>query len=137
MRVFAAMANRAEVRAALPNAASSIPAATWFLGAEHNTGDESIAWFDLPPCRPPARRISTRCSAILAKRRAATPSNAAAASYRRRSAPSTAGRGAASSARASHDWSQARPELGHATVATAFIGRRAMSRGTFSTAVPS
>jgi len=30
-----------------------------------------------------------------------------------------------------HDWSQARPELGHATNACAFIGRRAMSRGAF------
>jgi hypothetical protein len=30
-----------------------------------------------------------------------------------------------------NDWSQARPELGHATNACAFIGRRAMSRGAF------
>lgn len=30
-----------------------------------------------------------------------------------------------------YDWSQARPELGHATVATAFIGRRTLSRGAF------
>ena len=29
------------------------------------------------------------------------------------------------------DFSQARPELGHATNASAFIGRRAMSRGAF------
>lgn len=133
-RVLAAMANRAEVRARLAERGIVIPAATWFLGCEHNTGDESIAWYDLAAL-PAARQAdfdalvrdfgeATRRHAVERCRRFASAPFGA-------SAPPAAGRALRHLLGRRHDWSQARPELGHATVATAFIGRRTMSRGTF------
>ncbi len=129
-RVFAAMANRPEVRAALAARGIAIPAATWFLGAEHNTGDESLAWFDLAQL-PAARQADF--DALLGDLREATRRHAVERCRRLASAPrrpSAAGALHHLLGRR-HDWSQARPELGHATVATACIGRRAMSRGLF------
>ncbi|MFA7292852.1 MAG: DUF2309 domain-containing protein [Rhodocyclaceae bacterium] len=129
-RVFAVMANRPEIRAGVAAHGIVIPDATWFLGAEHNTGDESITWYDtavLPPTHQAAfaslckdfdeatqRHAIERC-----RRFASAPHNPSADDARRH----LVGR--------RHDWSQARPELGHATVAVAFIGRRSMSRGAF------
>ena len=46
------MANRPEIRAALKARGVEIPPDTWFLGAEHDTCDEAITWYDaaaLPP----------------------------------------------------------------------------------------
>lgn len=45
-RVFAAMANRPAVRALLAERGIPIPADTWFVGAEHNTCDEEITFYD-------------------------------------------------------------------------------------------
>ncbi len=46
-RVFAAMANRPEVRAGLAGRGIVIPAGCHFVAAEHHTGDDSIEWYDL------------------------------------------------------------------------------------------
>ena len=57
-RLFAAMANRPEVRAALRAQGVDIPEDCWFLGAEHNTCNEEISWYDLdrvPEPLQPAR----------------------------------------------------------------------------------
>ncbi|MBF0306249.1 MAG: DUF2309 family protein, partial [Alphaproteobacteria bacterium] len=51
-RVFATMANRPEIRAMLRERGIDIPETTWFLGAEHNTGDEDIVWYDLDALPP-------------------------------------------------------------------------------------
>ncbi|MBF0128069.1 MAG: DUF2309 family protein, partial [Magnetococcales bacterium] len=51
-RIFAAMANRPKVRAGLEALGIVIPPDTWFLGGEHNTGNEAIEWFDLPLVPP-------------------------------------------------------------------------------------
>lgn len=129
-RVFAVMANRPEVRCRLKVQGIDIPDTTRFVGAEHNTADESMHWYDLdemPPAFRPAMQIlqqnlheATRRHAVERCRRLAsaplnpTPAAALAHLAERRA-----------------DWSQARPELGHATIASAFIGRRQMSRATF------
>jgi uncharacterized protein YbcC (UPF0753/DUF2309 family) len=129
-RVFAAMANRAEIRSGVAARGILIPEGTYFLGAEHNTGDESIQWFDtdaLPATHQSAFDVllrdlgeATRRHAIERCRRFASAPDSPSATEAKRH---LLGR--------RHDWSQARPELGHATVATAFIGRRSMSRGAF------
>ncbi|MGZ8928557.1 MAG: DUF2309 domain-containing protein [Methylobacter sp.] len=129
-RVFAAMANRPEIRNRLAERGIKIPSDTWFIGAEHNTCNEEISWYDLEDIPAEhqlafkklldellhARRMSAheRC-----RRLASAPSNPtlkqALAHIQERAA----------------DFSQTRPELGHATNASALIGRRSLSQGAF------
>ncbi|MBK7236147.1 MAG: DUF2309 family protein, partial [Sterolibacteriaceae bacterium] len=56
-RLFAAMANRPEVRAILYERGVHIPPTTWFLGGHSNTASSALTWFDaggLPPALAPA-----------------------------------------------------------------------------------
>ncbi len=61
------MANRPAVRALLAERGIQVPADTWFVGAEHNTCDELITFYDrgdLPsraaPALPELQRILDR-----------------------------------------------------------------------------
>ncbi|MFO1419346.1 MAG: DUF2309 domain-containing protein, partial [Methylotetracoccus sp.] len=129
-RAFAAIANRREVREILSQRGIAIPDDTWFIGGEHDTCTDEIDLYDtadVPPLlRPALHRLRQQlqqaagCSAHERCRRFASASP--------RLTPESARRHVA--ARAA-DFSQARPELGHATNAAAFIGRRSMSRGAF------
>lgn len=129
-RLFAAMANRPEVRAILAGRGVHIPPTTWFLGGHSNTGTSALTWFDaaaLPPAMAPAL---AKLDADLAE--------AAAEHARERCRRFASAPAAPAPARArrhveerSFDFSQARPELGHVTNACALIGRRSMSRGAF------
>jgi len=129
-RIFAAMANRPEIRTLLRQRGCDIPDDTWFLGAEHNTCDERITWYDLDALPGSfAQAFQTLCSnldiAVLgsaherSRRLASAPDNPTP----RQALRHIMGRAV--------DFSQARPELGHATNAAAFIGRRAFSQGAF------
>ncbi|MBK8753195.1 MAG: DUF2309 domain-containing protein [Candidatus Competibacteraceae bacterium] len=129
-RAFAAMANRPEVRVLLVERSIHIPDDAWFLGAEHNTCNEQISVFDradLPATLEPAlaelQRILDQAGALSAHERcrrfAAAP---------RHPTPAQALRHVVER---SKDFSQARPELGHATNAAALVGRRSMSQGVF------
>ena len=129
-RLFAAMANRPEVRQLLAERGIVIPDDTWFIGAEHNTCDEEIIWYDraeVPAGRQPAlarfveqmRHAQLMSAHERCRRLASAP---------RRPSPKQAlrhflGRSA--------DFSQARPELGHATNASALVGRRSLTQGAF------
>ncbi|NOT12446.1 MAG: DUF2309 domain-containing protein [Methylococcaceae bacterium] len=129
-RIFAAMANRPEIRSLLTARGISIPPDTWFIGSEHNTCNENIIWYDLDalPASHQAgfnillnelahvRKMSAheRC-----RRLASAPVN-----------PSPELALAHIEERAA-DFSQARPELGHATNASAIVGRRSLSQGIF------
>ena len=129
-RLFATLANRPQTREHLRQAGIQIPEDSWFLGAEHNTCNEDITWYDLDALpaarRPEFQRLQTslrealhrhaqeRCRKFVSAPLHATPAQAL-AQVRRRGL----------------DFSQARPELGHATNACAFVGRRAMSQGVF------
>ncbi|MDO9212261.1 MAG: DUF2309 domain-containing protein [Methylococcales bacterium] len=129
-RVFAAMANRPEIRKLLAERGIHIPADSWFIGAEHNTCNENIDWYDLselPPALQPAfnklqgdlnhaRYLSAheRCRRLASAPR--NPSFEAALQHIQERAT---------------DFSQARPELGHATNAAAIVGRRSLTQGAF------
>jgi uncharacterized protein YbcC (UPF0753/DUF2309 family) len=129
-RAFAAMANRPAVRERLAARGIAIPATTWFIAGEHNTCDDSIAWYDLaaiPEAIQPAAdhlftQLAEACRAHAAERCRRLASAPA------RPTPWLALRHVSGR---SHDISQARPELGHATNAAAVIGRRALTRGLF------
>jgi uncharacterized protein YbcC (UPF0753/DUF2309 family) len=129
-RLFAAMANRSEVRARLAERGIHIPAATWFIGAEHNTADDSFEWYDLDDLPEQHAPLLARIDQSLA---AAGQAHAQERCRRLYSAPlnltplqalrHVIGR--------RHDFAQPRPELGHVANACAFFGRREMSRGAF------
>jgi uncharacterized protein YbcC (UPF0753/DUF2309 family) len=129
-RVFAAMANRPEIRKLLVERGITIPSDTWFIGAEHNTCNEAISWYDLTDV--PAERLTglkklqqelrhaqlmsahERCRRLASAPRKPTPKEALAHIEERAA-----------------DFSQARPELGHATNASAVVGRRSLTQGAF------
>lgn len=129
-RVFAAMANRPDIRELLAERGIAIPPDAWFIGAEHNTCNEEISWYDLdqlPAERQAglktlqqelrhAQRMSAheRCRRLASAPRNPTPEQALVHIEERAA-----------------DFSQARPELGHATNASAVVGRRSVTQGAF------
>lgn len=129
-RLFAAMANRPETRALLSEAGIAIPDECWFLGAEHDTCSEAITWYDLDRLPPARREDFARLNASLAE---ATRRHAQERCRKFVSAPSrpTPDQALRHVRDRGLDFSQARPELGHATNACAFIGRRALTQGLF------
>ena len=129
-RLFAAMANRPETRALLRAAGLVIPDDCWFLGAEHDTCGEAITWYDLDRLPPARQEDFAHLDASLAE---ATRRHAQERCRKFVSAPSrpTPDQALRHVRDRGLDFSQARPELGHATNACAFIGRRALTQGLF------
>jgi uncharacterized protein YbcC (UPF0753/DUF2309 family) len=129
-RIFAAMANRPTVRELLGKRGLHIPQDTVFLGAEHNTCDEVIEWYDLAEL---SDEQAQSWQVINSRLDQACRHSAHERSRRFMSAPTTMNIDSALAhvIGRSYDFSQARPELGHATNATAFIGRRSLSQGAF------
>ena len=129
-RLVAAMANRPAVRAILVERGIVIPDGVWFIGSEHDTCDDIVTWYDevlVPEALRPA------LDTLKAEVAEACMRHARERCRRFMSAPLDISPEAAwkhATGRA-NDGSQARPELGHATNAAAFIGRRAFSRGAF------
>ncbi|MCW8924565.1 MAG: DUF2309 domain-containing protein [Gammaproteobacteria bacterium] len=129
-RIFAAMANRPEIRERLQQRGLDIPQDTVFLGAEHNTCDEVIEWYDMDQL---SDAQSQAWQMVNEKLDQACRLSAHERSRRFMSASTKMDNDAALAhvVARSYDFSQARPELGHATNATAFIGRRSLSQGAF------
>ena len=129
-RVLANFANRPEIRQMVKERGINIPDDCHFIGGEHNTCDELITWYDLDKlpeghkvdheqlCRDldqaTLRHAQERC-----RRLASAPTDPTLQKAR----DHIIGR--------SLDFSQARPELGHATIAGAIIGRRSVSQSAF------
>jgi uncharacterized protein YbcC (UPF0753/DUF2309 family) len=130
-RVFAAMANRPALRLRLAHRASSfrrrrtssVPSTTPATRASSGTTLRATAGQSSRRLCRPAPEL--RGGGTPARRRALPPLRLGAARSRRFS------RRGEHLANRRHDIAQARPELGHATVAAAFVGRRTMSRGAF------
>ncbi len=129
-RLFAHMANKPEVRAALRARGIDIPDTTWFLGGEHDTCADTVRLFDTDevPVRLAAEleRLQTLLDRALADNSQERCRKFASASAT--IAPEAARRHVEAR---SFDLSQARPELGHATNAACVVGRRALSRDLF------
>lgn len=129
-RAFAKMANDWRVRAKVAEQGIMIPDDTAFVGAYHNTCDDSVVFFDLNQLPTSHRREfeAARTAIEDARRR-----NAHERCRRFVSAPLTISTNDALrhvEARA-QDISQARPEYNHATNALCVVGRRNWSRGLF------
>lgn len=127
-RLFADMANRPDVRAALRDRGIDVPADTWFVGALHDTADDSVRYYDLealPPSLAPAFDVA---SAALERAR---QENARERCRRFDDAPLSLSPAAALAhveGRSSH-LAQPRPEYGHCTNAACYVGRRSLTRG--------
>ncbi|GII66797.1 UPF0753 protein [Sphaerisporangium krabiense] len=129
-RAFAAMANHPAVRTALRERGMDLPSNTWFVGAYHNTCDDSMTYYDedLVPerSRPDlhrAKRAMAAACALAAHERC----------RRFESAPLDLSPDDALAHVETHtvDLGQPRPEYGHATNAVCVVGRRRHTRGLF------
>ncbi len=129
-RVFAAMANQPAIRQHLAERNIHIPDGTWFIGAEHNTCSEEISWFDtesvpkekqdaLTKLRQQLKHVQQLSAHERCRRLASAPRNPELPEALRHIVER------------STDFSQARPELGHCTNASAVIGRRSVTQGVF------
>lgn len=129
-RILASMANHSEVRKQLCEEGLSIPDHCWFVGAMHNTCNETVDWYDtaLIPDALQHDFVTLQQEVLQA-----TAFSAHERCRKFASAPSMPDKQQAlkHSIERSLDFSQARPELGHATNACAIIGRRAVSQGVF------
>ncbi len=129
-RLFAAMANRAEVRALLAQKGIQVPEDTVFVGGAHDTCDDSITIFDLDELPESHRAEFDKLHAALEEARArdghertrrfesANPK----ASYRQ---------GLQHVEERAHHLAEPRSEAGHCTNAICIVGRRALTRGLF------
>lgn len=129
-RLFAAMANRSEIRRLVAERGIDIPSDTWFIGTEHNTCNEEIIWYDLEDV-PEARQTALR--KLQQELRQIQKMSAHERCRRLASAPRnpTPERALVHIEERARDFSQARPELGHATNASAIVGRRSLTQGAF------
>ncbi|MCB0330008.1 MAG: DUF2309 domain-containing protein [Bdellovibrionales bacterium] len=129
-RAFALMANHPEVRKVLKHGGIEIPETTWFVGACHNTGDDSMAYYDED--RIPEALIRS-FEAIQTSLLQACMLDAHERCRRFKLAPAkmTARRALKHVEQRANDLAQPRPEYGHATNAICLVGRRRTTRGLF------
>ena len=129
-RLFAAMANRPEVRFRLRELGIDIPQDTWFIGGYHDTCSDDVQLFDLDvvPATWEADLLRIRESLDGARMR-----NAHERARRFESCPPDASPAAALrhvEERSEH-LAQPRPEYGHCTNSVCIVGRRSLTRGLF------
>jgi uncharacterized protein YbcC (UPF0753/DUF2309 family) len=129
-RLFAAMANRPEVRDRLRARGISIPADTWFVGGYHDTCSDDVELYDLDAVPATHQHHLERIVKSLDKARTR---NAHERARRFESCPPTASPEDALrhvEERSEH-LAQPRPEYGHCTNAICIVGRRSLTRGLF------
>ena len=129
-RAFAQMANDPRVRKLVEENGLAIPSDTVFLGAYHNTCDDSVTYYDLDRLPKPHEPDFERASAAIdeARKRSAHERCRRFESVELRLSTDAALRHVEGRA---EDLSQVRPEYGHATNALCFVGSREWSRDLF------
>ena len=129
-RLFAAMANRPEVRDGLREKGVDIPADTWFIGGYHDTCSDDVELYDLDAVPATHQADLDRIRESLDQARAR---DAHERSRRFESCPGDAPPAAALrhvEERSEH-LAEPRPEYGHCTNAVCVVGRRSLTRGLF------
>jgi uncharacterized protein YbcC (UPF0753/DUF2309 family) len=129
-RLFAAMANRTEVRENLGERGIHIPPDTWFIGGYHDTCSDDVELYDLDSVPPTHQTDLDRVRESLEKARAG---NARERVRRFESCPEDVSPDAALrhvEGRSEH-LAEPRPEYGHCTNAVCVVGRRSLTRGLF------
>src|SRR5207244_65565 len=126
-RLFAAMANRAEVRGRLRERGIEIPADAWFIGGYHDTCSDDVELYDLDALPATHRADLDRIRESLDKARVL---NAHERARRFESCPAHAAPDVALrhvEERSGH-LAEPRPEYGHCTTAVCEVGRRSLTR---------
>jgi uncharacterized protein YbcC (UPF0753/DUF2309 family) len=129
-RLFAAMANRSEVRERLRERGIDIPADTCFIGGYHDTCNDEVELYDLDALPVTHQADLERVRESLEKARVWDAHERA---RRFESCPANARPAAALrhvEERSEH-LAQPRPEYGHCTNAVCIVGRRSLTRGLF------
>jgi uncharacterized protein YbcC (UPF0753/DUF2309 family) len=125
-RIFAAMANRREVRELLAEQGLRIPPETWFIPALHDTTSDEIQFFDLDQLPPGTLTRLTRIQEDLtAAGRLCALERCSELGETDIHTPEAAARRVK---RHALDWTQVRPEWGLSKNASFIIGRRALTR---------
>lgn len=129
-RLFAAMANRAEVRVHLQKQGIEIPPDTWFIGGYHDTCSDDVELFDLEALPEMHRADLDRISDSLGRAKAR---NAQERARRFESCPAhaTPDEALRHVEERSEHLAEPRPEYGHCTNAICIVGRRSLTRGLF------
>lgn len=129
-RAFAQMANDWRVRAKVAQLGIEIPDDTVFVGAYHNTCDDSVVFYDLDRLPSSHRQAFESAHEAIEEARARNAQERCRrfVSAPLRISPTDALRHVEARAQ---DISQARPEYNHATNALCIVGRREWSRGLF------
>ena len=129
-RAFAQMANDPRVRGVLAAEGLSIDPATWFVGAQRNTCNNTVAFFD-------EDLVPADCQAVFDRARQAIETTKRREAHERCRRFDAVPRWYPPLAALAHvegraaDLAQPRPEYGHATNAFCIIGRRTRTRGLF------
>lgn len=129
-RAIAAMANDPRVRFHLAERGLRIPDDTIVIGGDHNTGDDSVVYFDLDKLPRSHQQEFAETQRIIEE---ACDRNAHERCRRFVSAPLdlTFEQARRHVEERSEDLAQVRPECGHATNAVCFVGRRSRTRGLY------
>jgi uncharacterized protein YbcC (UPF0753/DUF2309 family) len=129
-RLFAAMANRPEVRTRLRERGIAIAEDAWFVGCYHDTCSDDMEYYDLDAVPLTHEADVARLREAFETARAL---NARERARRFESSPARAGAGSALRhvEERSEDLAQPRPEYGHCTNAVCVVGRRSLTRGLF------
>lgn len=129
-RAFAQMANISAVRELVAKNGLVLPEDTYFIGAYHNTCDDSVTYYDLDRLPASHREDYERVSQQIDEARKQS-------AHERCRRFETAELNLSFDDALKHvesrseDLSQVRPEYGHATNSLCFVGRREWSRGLF------
>ncbi|MEY2774441.1 MAG: hypothetical protein RLZZ275_788, partial [Bacteroidota bacterium] len=129
-RIFAALANRPDVRERLRSRGLDLPETTWFVGALHDTASDALRCFDLG-------ELPAACAAAYTQARAAFETALARNAVERSRRFVTVDTGAPAErvrravAARSGSYAEPRPELGHGSNAVCLVGRRARFRNLF------
>jgi uncharacterized protein YbcC (UPF0753/DUF2309 family) len=129
-RAFAQMANDPRVRGLLAAEGLAIDATTWFIGAQRNTCNNEVTFFDEDRLPPASRPLFERAVGVIetTRRREAHERCRRFDGVPRWYPPAAA---LAHVQGRADDLAQPRPEYGHATNAFCIIGRRTRTRGLF------
>jgi uncharacterized protein YbcC (UPF0753/DUF2309 family) len=129
-RLFAAMANRPEVREMLRAKGIDLPEDTWFIGGYHDTCSDDVELFDLDaaPATHQPDLESLRNTLDQAREQNALERSRRFESFLQTEDPQHALRHVEE--RSEH-LAQPRPEYGHCTNSVCIVGRRSLTRGLF------
>lgn len=129
-RAFARMANDPEVRALLATRGLALPADTHFVGAEHNTCDDHVSYYDLDALPKTHHAALAHACKVLDEARARDAQERC-RRYENAKSGLSGAQALAHVAGRAEDLAQPRPEYGHATNAACVVGRRSRTRGLF------